>query len=185
MNQEIQKLKKLYGKPKKLKMAFKMNKGEFANLLEGLNTGKSCDVTLFIFKHNKIIVIAKPWYKKGVYRAPSGRPKLNEGLLDAIHREALEETGAKISLKKYVLRIDVVFQYNRQEVDWISHIFLAQYLSGKLEPVDKKEIKKVTLLTLDELASLKGKLLKQNSGGLAYRATLTEEAIREIKKCTI
>jgi ADP-ribose pyrophosphatase YjhB (NUDIX family) len=101
--------------------------------------------------------------------------------MDAIHREALEETGAKIKLKRYILRISVIFQYNREEVNWTSHVFLADYLSGDLEPIDKKEIKKVNLLTLDELTSLKGKLLKQKSGGLAYRVALTEEAIKIIK----
>ncbi|HEX9916176.1 MAG TPA: NUDIX hydrolase [candidate division Zixibacteria bacterium] len=158
-----------------------MKQKEFANLLESMKTGKNCDVTLFIFKDNKIVAIAKPWYQEGLYRAPSGRPKLNENLMDAIHREALEETGAKIRLKRYILRISVIFQHNRQKVNWTSHVFLADYFSGNLEPIDKREIKKVNLLTLDELASLKGKLLKQKSGGLAYRATLTEETIKIIK----
>ena len=181
MNKEIKKLEKLFGRPKSLKMNFKMNEDEFANLTQSLKTGKSCDVTLFIFKDNNVIVIAKPWYKDELYRAPSGRPRLDESLMNAIHRETLEETGTKIKLKKYILRIDVVFQHNGQEVNWTSHIFLTHYLSGNLEPIDKREIKKIALLSLDELASLKEKLLKQNSGGLAYRAALTEEAIKQIK----
>ncbi len=181
MNQEIRKLEKLYGKPKNLTMSFKMNQKEFANLLKGLNTGKDCDVTLFIFKNDKVIVIAKPWYQAGIYRVPSGRPKLPESLTDAIHREALEETGARIRPQRYILRISVTFIYGRKKVPWTSHVFLCRHLSGKLVPLDKKEIKEVKLLSLAQLASLKGKLLAQKSGGLAYRAALTEEAIKIIK----
>jgi hypothetical protein len=74
---EIEELEASFGKPKSLNMNFKMNQKEFANLLESMKTGKNCDVTLFICKDNKIVVIAKPWYKDGLYRAPSGRPRLN------------------------------------------------------------------------------------------------------------
>jgi hypothetical protein len=39
----------------------------------------------------------------------------------------------------------------------------------------------VNLLSLDELAALKEKLLESDSGGLCYRAALTEAAISEIR----
>jgi hypothetical protein len=39
----------------------------------------------------------------------------------------------------------------------------------------------VNLLSLDELSALKEKLLESDSGGLCYRAALTEAAIKEIK----
>jgi hypothetical protein len=67
-------------------------------------------------------------------------------------------------------------------------VFIAKYLfsrpsirAGDLKPVDTREIREVNLLSLDELFALKEKLLESDSGGLCYRAALTEAAIKEIK----
>lgn len=171
-----------YGKPKSLKMSFPLNLKEFTNLKESMRDGRNSDITLFIFKVGKVIVIAKPWYKEGLYRAPSGGWKPDESLEESALREAYEETGVRIKLQRYILRIEVTFSFNREQILWTSHIFTAQYVSGKLEPIDKREIKEVNLITLEELASLKPILLETGSGGLAYRAALTERAIEEIKK---
>jgi len=155
---------------------------EFTNLEESMEDGRNSDVTLFIFKGGKVIVISKPWYPPGLYRAPSGGVRPGESLEEVSLREAYEETGAKIKLQKYVLRIEVTFSHERKEVVWSSHIFTAKYVSGKIKPVDTKEIKEAKLMSLIKLSSLKPLLLKTGSGGLAYRAALTEKAIAEIKK---
>lgn len=180
--EQIQKIEQSFGKPKELEMSFPMREGEFQNLLESQKDGRSSDITLLIFKDNRVIVIAKPWYPNGLWRIPSGGWKPDESFIECAKRETYEETGAKIKLKKYILRINVTFTHNDKKVKWTSHIFVARYLKGKLRPVDTKEIKKVGLLTLEKLEKLKPLLLRQNSGGLAYRAFLTEEAIKEIRK---
>ncbi|KPL00697.1 MAG: hypothetical protein AMJ90_07815 [candidate division Zixibacteria bacterium SM23_73_2] len=179
--EQIQKTEKTFGKPKELKTSFPMGKREFEDLLSSMRDGRSSDITLVIFKDKRIIVIAKPWYPEGLWRMPSGGWRPDESFLECAKRESYEETGVKIELEKYLLRINVTFAYNKKEVKWTSHIFIAKYLSGKLRPVDRREIKKVGLLTLEKLEKLKPLLLKQNSGGLAYRAFLTEETIKEIR----
>jgi len=163
-------------------MSFALSFKEFENLIKSMRDGRNSDITLFIFKNGKVIVISKPWYKEGLYRAPSGGWKPEESLEEAALREAYEETGTKIKLQRYILRIEVTFSYKHKDILWTSHIFTACYLSGKLQPIDKREIKEVKLLSLEELSSLKPVLLKTDSGGLAYRADLTEKAIEEIKK---
>jgi len=175
-------IERKYGKPKSLRMSFPLNSKEFKNLKDSMKDGRDSDVTLFIFKNRKVVVIAKPWYGEGLYRAPSGGWKPGESLEEVALREGYEETGTKIKLQRYILRIDVTFSHNHKEVIWTSHIFTAKYLSGKLQPIDKREIKEVKLLTLEELSSLKPLLLKTGSGGLSYRAALTEKALEEIKK---
>ncbi len=173
-------IEKKYGAPRQLTMSFPMNRSEFNMLKGSMRDGRNSDVTLFIFKGNKVIVIAKPWYPEGLYRAPSGGIKPGENLELSAKREAYEETGAEIELLEYILRIHVTFTWSQEEVKWTSHVFTATYLSGDLEPIDTREIKKVNLMSLTKLASLKEKLLAQDSGGLHYRAALTEAVIREI-----
>jgi 8-oxo-dGTP pyrophosphatase MutT (NUDIX family) len=182
MQTEFSRIEKKYGKPKFLKMSFPLSLKEFINLKESMKDGRDSDVTLFVFKGGKVIVISKPWYPPGLYRAPSGGVKPGESLEQVALREAYEETGAKIKLKRYILRIEITFSHNQKDVIWTSHIFIAKYLSGKIKPVDTKEIKEAKLMSLKELSSLKSLLLKTRSGGLAYRAALTERAIEEIKK---
>ncbi len=170
-----------YGTPQELTMSFAMNPAEFDMLRESMKDGRDSDVTLFIFKDGQVIVIAKPWYPQGLYRAPSGGIKPGEDMELCAKREAYEETGVQIQLVLYLLRIQVTFTCGQVSQEWISHVFVAQYVSGRLHPIDTREIKEVNLLSLDELAAMKDRLLQQDSGGLHYRAALTEAAIREIR----
>ena len=182
MQKNFSLIEKKYGQPKLLKMSFPLNLREFTNLKESMEDGRNSDVTMFIFKGDKVIVISKPWYPPGLYRAPSGGVRPGENLDEVALREAHEETGAKIKLQRYVLRIEVTFSHSQKDVIWTSHIFTARYLSGKIKPIDTREIKEAKLLSLKELSSLKPLLLKTRSGGLAYRAALTQKVIEEIKK---
>jgi ADP-ribose pyrophosphatase YjhB (NUDIX family) len=174
-------IEKRFGIPRELSMSYPMSPTEFQGLKDSMKDGRNSDVTLFIFKDEKVVVIAKPWYPRGLYRAPSGGLKPGEDLERCAKREAYEETGARIKLEKYILRIYVTFTCNEEEVNWASHIFTAKYLTGDLKPIDTREIREVNLLTLDQLAALKGKLLHSDSGGLHYRAALTEAAIQKIR----
>jgi ADP-ribose pyrophosphatase YjhB (NUDIX family) len=182
MQTEFSRIEKKYGKPKFLRMSFSLSLREFTNLKESMEDGRNSDVTLFIFKGDKLIVNSKPWYPPGLYRAPSGGVRPGESLEEVALREAYEETGVRIKLQRYVLRIKVTFSHKKKDIVWTSHIFTARYLSGKIEPIDTTEIKEAKLLSLEELSFLKALLLKTGSGGLAYRAALTERAIEEIKK---
>jgi 8-oxo-dGTP pyrophosphatase MutT (NUDIX family) len=184
----LEDIEQRFGIPHQLSMSFPMSSPEFLNLKDSMKDGRNSDVTLFIFKDNKIIVIAKPWYPKGLYRAPSGGLRPDEDLELCALREAYEETGTKVELEKYILRIRVTFTSHEDKVNWTSHVFIAKYLfsrpsirAGDLKPIDTREIREVNLLSLDELSALKEKLLESDSGGLCYRAALTEAAIKEIK----
>ncbi|NIN01518.1 MAG: NUDIX domain-containing protein [candidate division Zixibacteria bacterium] len=176
----LEQIERKYGKPRELAMSFPMNPSEFEMLKESMRDGRNSDVTLFILKNEKVIVIAKPWYPEGLYRAPSGGIKPGEDIELSAKREAYEETGVTIELVTYLLRIHVTFTCGQVGEKWTSHIFAARYLSGHPHPIDTKEIKEVTLLTLGELSALKRRLLAQDSGGLHYRAALTEAAIKQI-----
>ncbi|MGB7062232.1 MAG: NUDIX hydrolase [Candidatus Zixiibacteriota bacterium] len=176
----LEEIENKYGRPRQLTMSFPMGPAEFDMLKSSMSDGRDSDVTLFISKDGKVVVIAKPWYPEGLYRAPSGGIKPGEDLELSAKREAYEETGADIELEKYILRIRVTFTCDSRKEEWTSHVFTARHLSGDLRPVDTKEIKKVALMSLEEFAALKEKLLAQDSGGLHYRAALTEAAIKEI-----
>jgi 8-oxo-dGTP pyrophosphatase MutT (NUDIX family) len=150
---------------------------EFSNLKKSQKNGRSHDVTLFIRKDDKFIVIAKHFYPPGLFRAPSGGVEFGEDFVSGSEREALEETGCKVSLQKYILRIDVAFYHRSEIVDWVSHVFVADYVSGDLSPQDTDEIREVRVAGIEEFFRFKAMMLASSSGGLHYRAFLQDEAM--------
>lgn len=174
--ENLKEFEKAYGHPEEFYTAFEMNSREFKNLLGSQKDGRSHDVTIFIRKDGKWIVNSKHWYPEGLYRFPSGGIRPDETIEEGALREAYEETGCRIELKKYFMRIHVRFYNENKSVDWISHLVLADYISGKLEPVDTKEIKAVYLAERAEFEGFARIMLKLDVGGLHYREYLQREA---------
>ena len=83
---------------------------------------------------------------------------------------------------RYILRVLAHLTYQGEEVEWISHVFLARSIGGELRPIDSKEIAGVRLAELEELqTTLHQALLSSGIKGLHYRAALTKAALKEIR----
>ena len=137
--------------------------------------GRAHDITLFILEGDSLVVIKKPMYPPGAYRAPSGGINPGEGFEEGSIREAYEETGLVVELEEYVLRARVKFTNESDAIDWTSHIFTANPVGGALEPIDVHEIVEARFATLDELnGPINEALIASGSTGLRYRAELGE-----------
>jgi len=129
---------------------------------------------LYIVKDDQIVVIAKPFYPPGMYRAPSGGLNPGESFADGIAREMAEETGTTIVLERFLFETSVRFTNTGGVIDWSSFVFQARYASGDFQFTDKREIREVRLASLVEFATF-GKIMRQSDlGGLHYRAALHE-----------
>ena len=147
-----------------------------------MRNGRRHDVTLFISNEekDKIVVIRKPSYPKGVYRPPSGGIEPGEDFEIGARREAYEETGLEIKLQKYALRSHVDLAFEDEIVAWASHVLAARVIGGRLEPVDKKEIAGVRWATINELRTdLLVRLQQSDSSGLQYRAELQDATLKQ------
>lgn len=173
-------MERQFGIPDHLSTTQEMTPPQLDIVRASMKHGRSHDITLFIAKDNGYIFIAKPFYPAGLFRAPSGGVHPREDFIIGAKREALEETGAEITLNKYILRIAVRFFSGEAYIDWTSHIFTAAYLSGEIDPQDRHEISAARLVTLDEIPYFRELMLKSNLGGLRYRAFLTDEAIKRL-----
>lgn len=167
-----------YGYPPAIAMNTPVDKEEYEFIRSTQTFGRCHDITLYIFKGNQVIVNAKHHYPKGLYRAPSGGLKPGEDFLDGCCREAYEETGCKIKLLKYVLQVNVAFSYRQRYIPWRTHVFTAQYVSGKIKPVDIREIREARLADLAEFDEFKRIIHTTESGGLHYRARLHDEVMK-------
>jgi ADP-ribose pyrophosphatase YjhB (NUDIX family) len=176
--QTIARLERKYGAPEVIHLRQPMIDMEFDLLVGSMKKDRAHDVTLFIFKDSDLVAIRKHMHPEGVYRAPSGGVNPGEDFEAGALREAREETGAVVDMKKYILRVHVVFTRDGQEIPWTSHVFTAVYVSGPLEQIDTREIAEVKLVSLEQLQGpIRDNLLASGSGGLAYRVALTDKVV--------
>ena len=174
----IKEIENRYGTPAEIHLSYEMTRREFEMVRRSQKHGRAHDVTLFILKENSIVVIKKPMYPPGAYRAPSGGISPGENFEAGAIREAYEETGLAVELLKYILRARVKFTNESDVIDWTTHVFTANPVGGSIEPVDTHEIVEARLAGIDELSgSIKQALLASGSTGLRYRAELGEIVI--------
>ena len=179
----LNRLEQKYGVPRILRTAYTMNQQSFDLLKWSMRHGRAHDVTLFISEGDKIAVIRKPSYPPEVYRPPSGGVEPGEDFETGALREAYEETGLEIQLQKYLLKVYVNFSFGDETVFWASHVFAAQAMGGRLQPVDTKEIADARWVTFDELnTNLLEALQKSESAGLRYRAELQAATLQQYRE---
>lgn len=179
---QIPLMEKLYGRPDKIAFVQPVTPEEFERIARSMKNDRAHDITLYIKKDNGYIFIAKHFYPPGLYRAPSGGVGPGEDFQDGARREAREETGADIELIEYIMRINVRFENESDRIDWTSHIFLADYIKGDIEPYDKREIKEARLIYPEQIHGFAKKMRDTKIGGLNYRAFLTEEVGKRLKR---
>jgi len=175
---EIKKLTGLYGVPVQAEFLIPVDEKEYTRIKSSQKHERSHDVTLYIFKGDQVVVIAKHFYPPGMYRAPSGGVAPGEDFVAGAKREALEETGCEIELERFLLVSNVTFEMvprDGRKIDWISYVFRARCLSGDFDFSDKQEIKEVRLASLSEFDEF-GRIMRQQPiGGLHYRAALHDK----------
>ena len=182
-SQVISQMERRYGQAKVLHWQWEARASDLANIRASQKHGRAHDVTLFIFKGDKLALIRKHIMPPGVYRAPSGGLEPGEPFEDGARREAREETGLDVALKRYLLRINVRFYSGSDFVDWTSHVFEAEETGGELRVVDTKEILENRYGTLDELdGPIREALLATGRRLLAYRVALHDATIELIRE---
>ena len=136
------------------------------------------DVTLFILNRERLALIRKPHFEPGVWRTPGGGVKPGEDFVEAVRREAFEETGVSIELERYLVEARARFVYKPPELDWRTHVFLATTADEELEPHDTEEIAGARWGTLEELAGpLRERLLATGRAFWRYRVALHDAAL--------
>lgn len=173
----VREMERQYGVPAFREFTIPSTSIELQRIRSSQKEGRNHDVTLYIEKDDKLIVIAKHPYPPGLFRAPSGGLHPGESFTEGINREAHEETGCKIEVLRFLLRTSVLFQTAEEKADvvkWRSFVFQAKYVSGDFSYTDHDEISAVRLADWSEFGKF-GRIMRQSeSAGLHYRAELHE-----------
>jgi len=176
----IAEMAKQYGLPEHKQFHFSVTQSEFNRIRSSQKHDRNHDVTLYVRKGDKVIVIAKHFYPPGLYRAPSGGLQPGESFVEGINREIAEETGCAVALDRFILQTAVDFSHDNQNIFWRSFIFLADYIEGDFQFTDKHEIREVRLVDWSNFETY-GHIMRQTDiGGLHYRAALHDSVIELI-----
>lgn len=183
-----------FGTPKEVSLQYEIDERE-VNLIRGSRKhDRSHDVTFFIFDGSiernregfwnaRLVVIRKPTFPPGAYRAPSGGVRPGESIESGVKREAYEETGLHIEVERYLLRINATFTHGNEVEKWVTHVFSARIVGGELDPKDTREIEHAKLVTLRELqGDIREILLASGRGLFAYRVALTDASVEILRQ---
>ena len=172
-------LRERYGEPAVLKWEGEISGYEHA--LATYNPKRTHDVTLFILNGDRLALIRKPQFEPGIWRPPGGGIKAGEEFEDGVRREALEETGLRVELQRYLVAAEARFLYEPHDVRWRTHVFLATTTDDRIEPRDHDEIEAARWGTLRELAGpLRQRLLAANRAFWRYRVALHDAALAQL-----
>lgn len=175
-------LRARYGEPIELDWTGEISPREHA--LATYNPRRMHDVTLFILDpDDRIALIRKPPFAEGVWRPPGGGVKPGEDFVLGAEREALEETGLRVALDRYLVASRARFLYEPYDVPWRTHVFSARTSDTTLQPRDAEEIAGARWGTLDELAgSLRERLLATGHAFWRYRVALHDAALEALRR---
>jgi ADP-ribose pyrophosphatase YjhB (NUDIX family) len=168
-------LRERYGQPVPLDWEGEISDREHA--LATYDPRRMHDVTLFIFNGDRLALIRKHGFEPDVWRPPGGGVKAGEEFVAGVRREALEETGLRIELQRYLVAANARFLYEPHDVQWRTHVFLATTGDIELAPRDVDEIEAARWGTLAELGGpLRKRLLATGRAFWRYRVALHDAA---------
>ena len=169
-------LRERYGQPVPLDWEGEISDREHA--LATYDPRRMHDVTLFIFNGDRLALIRKHGFEPDVWRPPGGGVKAGEEFVAGVRREALEETGLRIELQRYLVAANARFLYGPHDVQWRTHVFLATTGDVELAPRDVDEIEAARWGTLAELGGpLRKRLLATGRAFWRYRVALHDAAL--------
>jgi ADP-ribose pyrophosphatase YjhB (NUDIX family) len=173
----LEPLRERYGTPVVLPWSGEISDVEWA--IATHNPTRTHDVTLFILDPlERIALIRKPQFAEDVWRPPGGGIKQNEDFIAGAVREALEETGLRVELRRYLVASEATFTNSGRELAWRTHVFLADTDDEELAPNDPEEIADARWGTLEELAGpLRERLLATGRAFWRYRVALHDAAL--------
>ncbi|HEY4412799.1 MAG TPA: NUDIX hydrolase [Gaiellaceae bacterium] len=170
-------LRERFGNPDVLRWDGEISEPEWA--IATHNPVRTHDVTLFILDPaRRLALIRKPHFAEDVWRPPGGGIHPGEDFVAGAIREAHEETGLNVELRRYLVDAQALFTNAGRDLHWRTHVFLAETEEEVIVPGDPGEIADARWGTLDELAGpLRERLLATGRAFWRYRVALHDAAL--------
>ena len=174
-------LRERYGEPDVLRWEGGLSEAEWR--LATYNPERTHDVTLFVFNGDRLALIRKPHFTKGVWRTPGGGIKPGEDFVAGAVREAWEETGLRVELTQYLVDARVRFTWAGSELLWRTHVVAAVTDDEEISPADAEEIAAARWGTIEELQGpIRETLLETGRALWRYRVALHDASVAALAR---
>lgn len=169
-----------FGEPVELRWEGAISDAEWALAMH--DPARTHDVTLFVLDPaRRLALIRKPQFDEGVWRPPGGGIRPGEDFTAGAVREALEETGLRVEVRRYLVDVQGRFRNRGRELDWRTHVVLAVTEDEQPAPNDPLEIEAARWGTLEELAGpLRERMLATGRAFWRYRVALHDAALAQL-----
>ncbi|MGH2972727.1 MAG: NUDIX hydrolase [Gaiellaceae bacterium] len=144
------------------------------------NPTRTHDITLFILDPHRLrlALIRKPQFEPDVWRTPGGGVHPGEDFVAGAVREALEETGLHVELRRYLVDAHALFTNAGRELHWRTHVLFAETSDADIVVGDPREIAEARWGTPAELAGpIRERLLATGRTFWRYRVALHDAAL--------
>ncbi len=173
-------LRARYGEPMRLVWEGEISERE--HRLATFDPERSHDVTLFITNRDRLALIRKPHFEEGLWRTPGGGVKPGEDFVDGVVREAIEETGLHVELRRFLVDAEARFLSELYDVPWRTLVFHALTDDEEIAPRDAAEIAEARWGTAQELAGpIRERLLASGHALWRYRVALHDAALDSLR----
>ena len=125
-----------YGEPVILEWEGDITEREYG--IATYNPVRTHDVTLFILNGERLALIRKHPFAPDIWRPPGGGVKEGEDFVEAVLREAYEETGLRVELDRYLVETHARFVHDGRVLDWRTHVFSATTTDEEITPHDTR-----------------------------------------------
>lgn len=173
--QQIPGIRSQYGQPYHLWMTQDFGDLGWNMVQKTLAQRRSHDSTLFIEgPDHRFALMAKHSYPPGLFRSASGGVQIGEDLVAGALREAREETGLEIQLKRFLLHITLDITHDKDIVTWESYVFHATTRDVHMGSLDRRDVRDARWATRNQIEKMNERLIATENGGLLYRARLND-----------
>ncbi|HEY2073153.1 MAG TPA: NUDIX hydrolase [Gaiellaceae bacterium] len=170
-----------FGVPMELRWEGEISDVEWA--VATYNPIRTHDVTLFILdRGGRLALIRKPQFEADVWRTPGGGIQPGEDFAAGAVREALEETGLHVELRRYLVDARALFTNSGRELHWRTHVLLAETGDDDIVVGDPHEIAEARWGTPAELAGpIRERLLATGRAFWRYRVALHDASLAALQ----
>jgi 8-oxo-dGTP pyrophosphatase MutT (NUDIX family) len=173
-------LRARYGEPVRLVWEGEISEREYR--LATFDPERSHDVTLFITNGDRLALIRKPHFEDGLWRTPGGGVKPGEDFVEGVVREAIEETGLRVELRRFLVDAEARFLFETHDLTWRTLVFHAVTDDEEIAPRDAAEIAEARWGTAQELAGpIRERLLASGHALWRYRVALHDAALESLR----
>ncbi len=175
---QLSTIRNRFGYPYHQWMTYEFDEPGWNLVQRSLAQNRAHDVTMLIQgADGRFAMMAKHSYPPGIYRSPSGGVKPGEDFAGGALREAVEETGLRCEIKRFLVHITLDIGFQGQIATWDSYVFYATTQDTDLAFTDHHEVREVKWANREQVLDLIIRLRETHNGGLMYRGDLTASSL--------